>query len=46
MALVPGLKRRPRTYSDETPRDPGKWGWYIMTVIAVLWLLYSWFFNK
>ncbi len=43
---MPGLKRRPRIYSDETPRDPGKWGWYIMTVFVVLWLVYSWFFNK
>lgn len=46
MALVPGLKRRPRTYSDENPRDPSKWGWYMMAVIAVLWLVYSLFFNK
>ncbi|WP_375433671.1 hypothetical protein [uncultured Hymenobacter sp.] len=46
MALLPGLKRRPRTYSDENPRDPSKWGWYIMAVIAVLWLAYSLFFNK
>jgi len=44
MALLPGLKRRPRTYSDDYPRDPGKWGWYAMTIIAVAWIIYSWFF--
>lgn len=40
MGLLPELKRRPRLPSG-TPRDTGKWGWYSMVVIVVLWLIYS-----
>jgi hypothetical protein len=45
MQLLPGLKRRPRTQGN-FPEDSGKWGWYIMAVAVVLWLVYAMWFDN
>jgi hypothetical protein len=41
---LPGLKRRP--IRDEDPNDNyTRWGWYAMILMAVLWAVYSLFFE-
>ncbi|QNH60843.1 hypothetical protein [Hymenobacter sediminicola] len=45
MRLLPELKRRPKVPGD-TSRETAKWGWYILIVFFVLWLVYRWWFDN
>ncbi|WP_281062601.1 hypothetical protein [Hymenobacter wooponensis] len=42
--LPPFMKRRERTSGSEP--ESNKWIWYVFGLMTLLWLLYSWFFDK
>jgi hypothetical protein len=42
--LPPFLKRRERTSGSDP--ESNKWIWYVFGLMTLLWLLYSWFFDK
>jgi hypothetical protein len=42
--LPPFMKRRERTSGSDP--EPSKWIWSVFGLMTLLWLLYSWFFDK
>ncbi|WP_460611884.1 MULTISPECIES: hypothetical protein [Hymenobacter] len=41
----PFLKQRPRSGGHMSP-ESGSWIWYIIGLLTLLWLLYSWYFEN
>ncbi len=41
---TPFIKQRPRS-NGNMPRESGNWLWYVVGLLTVLWLVYTWFFE-